>query len=45
MLSNDIADAARRQAHRIPNGSGYLHSAQITSPGLGASIPGPLGNM
>ena len=45
MSSNDIADAARRRAHRIPNGSGYLHSTQITSPGLGASIPGPLGNM
>ena len=45
MSSNDIADAARRRAHRIPNGSGYLHSPQITSPGLGASIPGPLGNM
>lgn len=43
--SNDIADAARRRAHRIPNGSGYLHSTQITSPGLGASMPGPLGNM
>lgn len=45
MLSNDIADAARRQAHRIPNGLGYLHSAQITSPGLGASMPGPLGSI
>lgn len=40
-----LRGACRQAGARIPNGSGYLHSAQITSPGLGASTPGPLGNM
>ena len=35
----------RQAGARIPSRPGYLHSAQITSPGLGASMPGPLGNM
>lgn len=42
--SNDITDIPRR-ARRIPSRSSYLHSAQITSPGLGALMPGPLGNI
>lgn len=40
-----LRGTCRQAGARIPNGSGYLHSAQITSPGLGASTPGPLGNM
>lgn len=40
-----LRGTCRQAGARIPNGSGYLHSAQITSPGLGASMPGPLGNM
>ena len=35
----------RQAGAQIPNGSDYRHSAQITSPGLGASMSGPLGNM
>lgn len=42
---NGFAGPAGRRVRRIPSRPGYLHSAQITSPGLGASIPGPLGNM
>lgn len=42
---NDITDVAPRRARRVPNRPSYLHSAQITSPGLGASMPGPLGNI
>ena len=40
-----LRGACRQAGARIPNGSDYRHSAQITSPGLGASTPGPLGNM
>ena len=40
-----LRGTCRQAGARIPNGSGYLHSAQITSPGLGASMPGPLGNI
>ena len=40
-----LRGTCRQAGARIPNGSDYLHSAQITSPGLGASMPGPLGNM
>lgn len=43
--SNGFAGPAGRRVRRIPSRPGYLHSAQITSPGLGASMPGPLGNM
>lgn len=42
---NGFAGPAGRRVRRIPSRPGYLHSAQITSPGLGASMPGPLGNM
>lgn len=40
-----LRGTCRQAGARIPNGSDYRHSAQITSPGLGASMPGPLGNM
>ena len=40
-----LRGTCRQAGVRIPNGSDYRHSAQITSPGLGASMPGPLGNM
>ena len=40
-----LRGTCRQAGARIPNGSDYLHSAQITSPGLGASMPGPLGNI
>ena len=40
-----LRGTCRQAGARIPNGSDYRHSAQITSPGLGASTPGPLGNM
>lgn len=40
-----LRGTCRQAGARIPNGSGYLHSAQITSPGLGASMPGPLGSI
>lgn len=43
--SNGFAGPAGRRVRRIPSRPGYLHSAQITSPDLGASMPGPLGNM
>ncbi len=40
-----LRGTCRQAGARIPSRPGYLHSAQITSPGLGASMPGPLGNM
>lgn len=40
-----LRGTCRQAGARIPNGSDYRHSAQITSPGLGASMPGPLSNM
>ena len=40
-----LRGTCRQAGAQIPNGSDYRHSAQITSPGLGASMPGPLGNM
>ena len=40
-----LRETCRQAGARIPSRPGYLHSAQITSPGLGASMPGPLGNM
>ncbi len=40
-----LRGTCRQAGARIPSRPGYLHSAQITSPGLGASMPGPLGSM